>query len=291
MDKRYIKLNGELVEIVSMEVADSKFATIKSPHFTGSGTIESTDKSNDKSLVNLGYLKGELSNVDTRYDEVGSNPTKFSTTLDEISKVSSVKSTDNNLVSISLDPSSVTSYPGLVDSQNRVDNSRAGIIAIEGVKLLMDSVSGSGGVQDSITEINNDITEVKNDITEINNNISENISNVRNEINEVNTNLSNEISNVRNEINNVNESLTKNINDLTTSFQSEINKVQTDITSLNSSYNSLKSSVDTINTNISNINKSINDIKSQLEADLTEIRESISLLNTKLTTLELNTNS
>ena len=158
MDKYYIKLNNELVEIVGMDVANSKFAPINNPNFTGVGTIENVDESNDKSIVNIGHLKTELqeelANVSSRYEEVSDAATEWVTTLDKIATVSSVK--DNE--TISLNPDSLTEYPEIVDDSGRVDNSRAGVIAIEGLKLLIEEIKS---IKEDIELLNTKLTTLE----------------------------------------------------------------------------------------------------------------------------------
>lgn len=185
MDKRYIKLNGELVEIVGMDVANSKFAPVDSPIFTGSGLIEFTDGADDDSIVNVGYLKEELANVNSRFEEVTGTTEAFVTTLENISEISSVKVNDT----ISLDPSSLDSYPELTDNQGRVDNSKAGIVAIEGVKLLISSMTGSGGIQESITNMNNTLTNLNNTVQEMKTQLEADLTEIRKSIELLNTKL------------------------------------------------------------------------------------------------------
>lgn len=65
MDKRYIMLNNELVEIVCMDTAKNIFAPISSPTFRGTASVDYTDPEDKKSIVNIRHLNSVIAKLES----------------------------------------------------------------------------------------------------------------------------------------------------------------------------------------------------------------------------------
>ena len=65
MDKRYIKLGDELVEIVCMDTARNIFAPVSSPVFRGTASVDYTDPEDKNSVVNVRHLTSTISKLES----------------------------------------------------------------------------------------------------------------------------------------------------------------------------------------------------------------------------------
>lgn len=70
MDKRYIKLGNDLVEIACMDSARQIFAPLNSPSFKGTVLVQFTDKDNDLSAVNIKHLNSVISQLNNKISEL-----------------------------------------------------------------------------------------------------------------------------------------------------------------------------------------------------------------------------
>lgn len=70
MDKRYIKLGNDLVEIVCMDSASQIFAPLNSPSFKGTVLVQFTDSDSDLSAVNIKYLNSVISQLNSKISEL-----------------------------------------------------------------------------------------------------------------------------------------------------------------------------------------------------------------------------
>lgn len=72
MDKRYVKLGNELVEVVCMDTAKNIFAPINSPVFRGSASVDYTDPEDKNSVVNVRHLSSIILKLESEIKELKS---------------------------------------------------------------------------------------------------------------------------------------------------------------------------------------------------------------------------